>query len=127
MVNRRKVVLLVEDDQLLRMILEDWIIHDGGFEVTAASDAEEAKLILAGRGEVDLVLSDQHMAGAMDGSELLRFVHHNWPSTALILMSGKWTDRTLPPEIKFVRKPVSIEDLLALMREMLSGPPPGGD
>ena len=62
-------ILVVEDDQALRLLLDDELAEEGLSIATAAS-AEEA-LELLGGAPFDLVVSDVRLPG-MDGFELLR-------------------------------------------------------
>src|SRR3979490_390825 len=63
---QRPVVLIVEDEMLLRL---DAIVmvEQAGFEGIAASDADEAIRILESRTDVKAVITDVQMPGTMDG------------------------------------------------------------
>jgi CheY-like chemotaxis protein len=63
------VVLVVEDEPLVRMIIVD-TLADAGFEVLQASDAHEALRLFEAKAEVAVVLTDIDMPGGMDGLEL---------------------------------------------------------
>lgn len=112
-------ILIVEDEPLVSSFLEDVLVEEGAFRVLTASNATDALSILAGSADIGVVLSDQHMPGSMEGPELLHHVHRRWPSIALVLMSGRWRDGSLPPGARFIQKPVFIADLLGLMHELL--------
>ncbi len=85
---RRHVVLVVEDEPVIRFTL---MVHleDHGFEVRGASCAADAVAILQEPGcLIDLVFSDVRMPGEMDGLELSRWVFEHRPNIPVILASG---------------------------------------
>jgi CheY-like chemotaxis protein len=70
---KRPVVLVVEDDFLIRMHAAE-MIEEAGFEVVEASNADEAVAILEGRPNIAVVFTDIQMPGSMDGLKLARAV-----------------------------------------------------
>lgn len=62
----RQVVLIVEDEPLLRMMAID-LVDDAGFEAVEACDAEEAIEILEARKDIRIVFTDVDIPGGMDG------------------------------------------------------------
>ena len=70
---KRPVVLIVEDEFLLRMDAVD-MIAAAGFEVVEAGDADEAIDILESRRDITVVFTDIQMPGSMDGLKLARAV-----------------------------------------------------
>ena len=69
----RQVVLIVEDEALVRMTAVD-IIEEAGFEVLEATNADEAILLLEARREITVVFTDIEMPGSMDGLRLAQAV-----------------------------------------------------
>ena len=63
------VVLLVEDDSIIRMDLLS-IIEEAGFEVIEATNADDAILILEARADISVVFTDIEMPGSMNGLKL---------------------------------------------------------
>src|ERR1700737_1382723 len=61
---KRPVVLIVEDELLLRMDAIDMIVA-AGFEVVEAGDADEAIDILESRRDITVVFTDIQMPGSM--------------------------------------------------------------
>lgn len=81
------LVLVVEDEVLIRIAAADHLRHCG-FKVVEASNAAEAQeLILAGLA-VDLVFSDVTMPGQMDGIALAQWLHEHLPGVPVVLTSG---------------------------------------
>lgn len=80
------VVLVVEDEMMIRFGVTTYL-RDCGFKVVEATSGEEAQaLILAGL-EVDLIFSDINMPG-MDGIALARWLAENNVTAPLVLTSG---------------------------------------
>jgi len=60
----RPVVLVVEDEPLIRLDAVS-MIEDAGFEVVEAANADEALSILETRNDIRIVFTDVHMPGSM--------------------------------------------------------------
>jgi two-component system, response regulator PdtaR len=75
----------VEDEPLVRLVAAD-ILMEAQFCVIEAADAEEALTAL--KAEVDVVLSDVEMPPGMNGYDLARHIHRNWPTVGILVASG---------------------------------------
>src|ERR1700692_682955 len=82
------VVLVVEDEMLLRMRAVD-SVEDAGYISVEAVDADEAVAILESRSDIALLFTDIQMPGSMDGLGLAGSVHEGWAPLTLILVSGQ--------------------------------------
>jgi two-component system, response regulator PdtaR len=85
--NKRPVVLVVEDDVLLRLDAVD-ILKRAGYVVVQAGTADEAIAILEARPNIHVVFTDVQMPGSMDGLKLAKFVKDRWPPIKIIATSG---------------------------------------
>src|SRR5271154_3635956 len=85
---RRPVVLVVEDEFLIRINAAE-MIEEAGFEVVEASTADEAVAILEARLDIAVVFTDIQMPGTMDGLKLARAVRGRWPPIKIIATSGR--------------------------------------
>ena len=85
--SRRPVVLIVEDEFLLRMDAVD-MIAGAGFEVVEAANADQAIEILEARRDITVVFTDIQMPGSMDGLKLARAVRGRWPPIKIVATSG---------------------------------------
>lgn len=78
----------MEDEPLICMAIADHL-RDRGFQVVEAMDAAEAIAFLDARDMVvDLVFSDVHMSGGLDGFDLARWMCAAFPGLPVILASG---------------------------------------
>src|SRR3954449_100254 len=100
------VVLVVEDELLLRMRAVD-MVEDAGFTSLEAVDADEAVAILEARSDIALLFTDIQMPGSMDGLKLAHAVHNRWPPIKIILVSGqlKLANLDIPLDSCFFGKP----------------------
>ena len=100
------VVLIVEDEFLIRAATAD-AIREAGFEVLEAANADRAIAILESRSDVQVVFTDIHMPGSMDGAKLARAIKDRWPPVRLIATSGRVAlgDLDLPTGTLVFQKP----------------------
>jgi CheY-like chemotaxis protein len=119
---KRPVVLIVEDEFLLRMDAVE-AIGAAGFEVIEAANADEAIEILEARRDITVVFTDIQMPGSMDGLKLARAVRGRWPPIKIIATSGHLDvgEMDLPKGGKFLRKPYSSAQVTGMLRELTIG------
>src|SRR3954447_13237321 len=86
--DKRPVVLIVEDDFLLRMAAVA-MIGEAGFDVVEACSADEAIAIFEGPADIHVIFTDVQMPGSMDGLTLAHFVSDRWPPVKIIATSGE--------------------------------------
>jgi len=109
----RSVVLLVEDEPLVRLVIAE-LLDEAGFRVIEAVNAAEALQVLESGLRVDVVLSDVEMPPGPDGYSLARHVRDGWPRIEVLLTSGRQWPREgdLPPGVAFLAKPCRLEVLV---------------
>lgn len=115
------VVLVVEDEMMLRMRVVD-MVEDAGYVPVEAVDADEAMSILQARSDIALMVTDVQMPGSMNGLQLAHVVHERWPPIKIILASGqlKLSGSEIPVDSRFFGKPLQSAEIIAEMRDMLS-------
>ena len=77
------IVLVVEDEMVLRMRAVD-IVQDAGFVPIEAVSADEALKILESRDDISLLFTDIQMPGSMDGLQLAHATHSRWPHIKIV-------------------------------------------
>lgn len=112
------VVLLVEDDPIIRMDVLS-IIEEAGFEVIEATNADDAILILEARADISVVFTDIEMPGSMNGLKLAFAVRDRWPPVTIIIASGRIRPQPdeMPTEVTFLRKPYSEAAVLKAVQQ----------
>jgi CheY-like chemotaxis protein len=118
--SKRPVVLIVEDEFLLRMDAVD-VIKAAGFDVIEAGNADEAIEILEARRDITIVFTDIQMPGSMDGLKLARAVRGRWPPIKIVATSGHVgvQETDLPEGGRFLAKPYSPTEITGLLRDLI--------
>lgn len=115
-------VLFVEDEELIRMILTETMI-EAGLEVTEAANGEEAMQLL-GQRRFDLLLTDVHMPGRLNGVDIARQVRALWPEVPVVFVTGRPDTLrafgTPGPRDRSVLKPYKPSDVLTAIQASLA-------
>ena len=113
-------LLIVDDDERIRTLLQKFLIRNG-FLVSAARDAAHARRILAGL-DFDLIVLDVMMPGE-DGISLTKEVRRNSDTPILLLTAkGETEDRILGLEAgadDYLAKPFEPKELLLRLNAIL--------
>ena len=119
---KRPVVLIVEDEFLLRMDAVD-MIRAAGFEAVEAGNADDAIDILEARPDITVVFTDIQMPGSMDGLKLAQAIRGRWPPIKIVATSGhvSVTQKDLPEGGVFLPKPYSPREITGVLRELTGG------
>lgn len=123
----RPVVLVVEDEPLLRMLAAE-VVEEAGFIAIEARDGDEAIKLLESRTDIALLFTDINMPGSMDGLKLAHAVRNRWPPIKILVASGllrQLQSNDLPSDSCFLRKPYQAQALAEELRSMV-GLPRGG-
>jgi|SRR5262244_802647 len=121
-VNGQPVILLAEDDRLVRNLIQA-VLGQEDYTVLSAEDGVDA--LEKSRnypGEIQLLLSDIKMP-RMDGLELSQHVMKQRPGIKVLLMSGKLSGEALvnPGASNFLRKPFMAQTLRSMVKTLLCG------
>ncbi len=118
----RPIVLVVEDEPIVRLVARD-TLEESGFEVIEAHTAEEAVATLDGRCDIAAIFTDVHTPGCVDGLELARMAPERWPGVKIAVTSGRARPETcdLPPNALFVPKPYNPGWLAKAIQALVSG------
>ena len=120
--HRPAVVLVTEDEALVRMMAAD-LLSDEDYRVVEARNADEALEVLDLRPDVRVLFTDVDMPGSFNGFALARIVDRRWPWIGLIVTSGKNPPGPgdLPKKARFISKPYSPSTLLGEVQALLGG------
>ena len=119
--NGKAVVLVVEDDAIIRIGAIDLVLS-AGYEALEARDADEAIRLLELRNDVDLVFTDVQMPGTMDGLKLSHYIRDRWPPVKLIVASGNaiLEESSLPGGSRFFSKPYDDRSITEAIARLLA-------
>lgn len=120
--SRRKVlgparsVLIVDDDDAVRQVVQD-ILEEEGYRVLSASSADTALNMITGE-DVALVLLD-HLMGAGDASTRTAIARLDGRRPPIVLFSATTDAAAVAAAVgadAWLQKPFEIEELLAIVR-----------
>ncbi|WP_343228924.1 response regulator [Pseudomonas fluorescens] len=113
-------VLIVEDDQTLRVLMVE-ILEDIGAETVAFGSADEALIyLLQSQVRCCLVIVDYGVPGQINGMDFIKMVRGKWPSIGSILTSGyQFLPGSVPGPTLYLQKPWAVNDLIASMKHLL--------
>lgn len=114
------VVLVVEDEPLIRMDVVCQL-EDEGYYVLEAATADQAVAILEAESSIRVLFTDIDMPGSMDGLELAAMVYDRWPPMKILVTSGhrKIQAADLPAGSVFFSKPYRHSAVMASFHELL--------
>jgi CheY-like chemotaxis protein len=110
-------VLLVDDDEMVRMSTAD-MLADLGFSVLEAASAEEALRIIERGEHFDVLLTDHLMPG-MTGVDLAHAVRARLPKTPVLIISGFAENEGIPSDLPRLTKPFRQAELEATITSLL--------
>ncbi len=112
---REPVLLVVEDEVLIRLSTSDFLRNEG-FTVIEAGSAREALTVLKARSDIAVVVTDIHMSGALEGVDLIREIRRSFPAVKIITASAYQINE---PVEAVVPKPYSLDRLLSVIKSLL--------
>ncbi len=115
------LILVVEDEALVRMTLVD-VLDDAGFSVIEAAHADDALQVLQAAPDIQAVVTDVEMPrGSINGFELARRVRTEHQDIGILIVSGRVAPKQgeLPEGALFIGKPVDPQTLVRLLSSVL--------
>jgi two-component system, response regulator PdtaR len=115
------VVLIVEDEPLVRMLAAD-VFYEKGLDVLEAPHADGALALLKDNTDIDVLFTDINMPGALNGVDLAWEVHRRWPNVALMITSARQSAAIddMPSTAMFVPKPYDLEKIAIQIADLKS-------
>ncbi|WOH83547.1 ATP-binding protein [Bradyrhizobium sp. BEA-2-5] len=119
----REIVLVVEDDRLVRSYVLTQI-ESLGYTTLSANNGREALAVLDSGAPIDLLFTDVIMPGAMNGRDLATEARKRRPGLRVLFTSG-YTDDAIDQDgkleqgILFLAKPYSRAELARMLRVAL--------
>jgi DNA-binding NtrC family response regulator len=121
-------ILLVDDDEMVRLTLCD-VLEQSGFAVTTAANVTEALKYISSE-TFEVLLSDLHMPGAGDGLTVVSAMRHANPKAVTILLSAfpemdAAAQAILLQADQILVKPMNVEALITAIKQRLASGSPG--
>ncbi|MDH4071217.1 MAG: sigma-54 dependent transcriptional regulator [Ignavibacteria bacterium] len=120
--NRKYNLLIVDDEESLRVLLESELVASSEFAVDTAADGSQAINQIQAK-VYDVVLLDIRMP-RVSGIEVLKFLHEYSPTTQVIILTNYADVKTAIQTIKmgaydFLAKPYDIDELFNTIHRAL--------
>ncbi len=117
-------ILLVEDEEPVRNLVERVLEGLGCTAYTASTGAQAVVMIQSGEFPIDLLITDVVLPGALYGTDIARLAAERVDDLAVLLISGYAQDLTFDEanrseDIHFLQKPFTPDQLAAEVRELL--------
>lgn len=116
----KPIVLIVEDEELIRMLAVDGFF-EAGFTVLEAAHAAEAILVHGSAGHVDVLFTDVNMPGELNGIDLAERLRASAPGLHIVITSALPIQR--PVEhigATFIGKPYDVSGVCRATRNVLA-------
>ena len=118
-----ETLLLVEDEEALRLLLTD-VLQEAGYRVLTAADGPAALQLLKESGHIDLLISDVGLPGGFNGRQVADAARIMQPGLKILFVTG-YVDNAavgngmMEPGMEVMTKPFEIAALAARVRGML--------
>jgi CheY-like chemotaxis protein len=114
------LIAVVAEDQVQVRTLAAEVLQDEGFVTFMAEDALAALNICTSHPEaIDVLLTDVHMPGPMDGLELAHHVRKRWPWIDIIVIAGAFLRQDqLPEGARLLPQPCDTQRMVDVIRQM---------
>lgn len=118
-----EIVLVVEDDDSVRMLVAD-TLKELGYQVIEAIDGTQALPVIEGKSRIDLLVSDVGLPG-LNGRQLAEIAIAARPTLNVLFITGYAAAAAaraefLAPGMEMITKPFAIDDLAQKVKEMLT-------
>jgi DNA-binding response OmpR family regulator len=122
MKNNLRVLVIDDEEELVSTLVERMMLRN--IDAHGALTAREALRRLQEQ-DIDVVILDVMMPG-MDGLELLKKIKKEYPSTQVILLTGRGSEKEseiglAEGAFDYLIKPINIEDLIERMKQAVRG------
>ena len=118
-------ILVVEDEMMLRLLVES-ILNNSGYQVNSAASGEEAlNLWRAQNGNFDVLLTDMMLPDGLSGSQIAQQFRAERAGLKVIYSSGFASElldnasEQLVEGVNFLQKPYTTENLAETVRQCL--------
>jgi len=114
-------ILVVDDEEVVRNLLQR-TLAEAGYDVATAADGEEA-LSAVSQGEIEVVLLDIKMPG-ISGIEVLGKLTTDWPDICVIMVTAVVDTQTAVESLKagaydYITKPFNRDDVVKKVQEAI--------
>ena len=120
--NNLPILLLVEDEPLIRTALAD-ALQDGGYSLVEAENGTAAKALIDGGESLSGLLTDIRLGSGPNGWEVAREARHAFPKIAVVYMTGDsaadWASEGVPNSV-LLQKPFANAQVITAISTLLN-------
>lgn len=118
--SRFTTILLVEDDNVIRMLVNEYL-EEFGYRVVVVASGDDALPILVNNKEIDLIITDVRMPGKLNGFDLIEEASRLRPTLKTIVMSGQTGETNNRADVadRFIAKPFTVNNLGIAIESLL--------
>ena len=116
-----KVILLVEDEEVVRAMASEQL-RDLGYVVLEAEDGAAALRLLRLEKRVDILVTDVGLPGGLNGRQVADAARQTWPALPVLFITGfagSVLKEQLAAGMEVITKPFSLEKLSSRLQKML--------
>ncbi len=114
----KPVVLVVEDEAIIRMETVQ-MVKDAGYAAFDAANTNDAMKILESRRDIRAVFTEIRLPGHRNGMELGRVIAERWPLVRLVVTSGIPKTDNFPADWRYIPKPYDGAQLAAALHALI--------
>ncbi len=119
-----ETVLLVEDDETVRLLVAE-LLSELGYEAIEASSAQAAIPVLESGRRIDLLITDIGLPGGTNGRQLAEIARKRREMLPILMITGyagsSAGSSMLGPGMDLIAKPFQLDELAAKIRSMVKG------
>ena len=105
-----RTILVVEDEVLIRMMISD-ALRSRGLIVIETATAEEALVVLQSDRAIDVLLSDVHLPGTMNGLALAAWTREHRPDLKIVIATSYVEPSTEGDVDAVFHKPYDVDEM----------------
>ena len=121
-----RVILVVDDNQLVAMTLSD-VLREAGFAVLTVHSAQEAVMLIEQAEELAAIITDIRLEAGTDGwqvAERAREVHPDIPVVYITGHGAHLHESCGVPDSRMLQKPFAGRQILDAVSALVEGPKP---
>ena len=121
-----RVILVVDDNQLVAMTLSD-VLREAGFAVLTVHSAQEAVMLIEQARELAAVITDIRLEAGTDGWQVAERARELHPDIPVVYISGHSAHLHQScgvPDSRMLQKPFAGRQILDAVAALVEGPKP---
>jgi nitrogen-specific signal transduction histidine kinase len=122
---RGETVLVIDDEEPIRMLITD-VLEEAGYRVLKAADGPTGLKVLDSDARIDLLITDVGLPGGFNGRQVADAARAKRPDLKVLFITGYAENAVvgnghLEPGMQVITKPFAIAALGARVREIIEG------